>query len=66
MIREIGFCLSAILSSSTPNGTPGNRPIIEYVNPALYRIEHNARFDDRDVSRIKSLELNLPTPGDWP
>ena len=66
MICGIALCLSAILSSSTPNDTPDNRPIIEYVNPALYRVEHTARFDNRDVSRIKSLELNLPIPGDWP
>ncbi len=66
MTCRVGLCLSAILSSLTPNDTPGNRPIIEYVSPVLYRIEHTAEVDNHDVSRIKSLELNLPIPDDWP
>lgn len=66
MTSKIWLYIPAILASPAPGETPNTEPIIEYINPVLYGIEHTARFDNGDVSRIKSLELNLPIPEDWP
>ena len=49
MTSKIWLYLSAILASSAPGDIRGPLPIIEYVNPVLYRIEHVAKSDNRDV-----------------
>ena len=45
MTGKIWLYLSAILVSSAHGDIRGPLPIIEYVNPVLYRIEHIAKFD---------------------
>lgn len=66
MNGKIWLYLSASLVGLSPTESRGRPPVIRYVNPVLYRIEHIAKFDNGDISKIKSLELNLPIPGDWP
>ena len=66
MNSVVRFSFCAILPSLMPASARSQQPIVEYVNPASYRIRHTAEVRNHDVTKIKSLELNLPVPEDWP
>ena len=63
------LCVACIVIAPATLGADGKgskpRPLIEYRNPARYRINHRITFTNHDVTTMNSLELNLPVPTNW-
>lgn len=58
------FCIVAI--TFVPASGTAWAQTIKRVRPVTYRITQSIEVSNHDVSALKSLELNLPIPGNWP